>query len=88
MSNLLSILAAATGRPPDDLAGEHDSYGALKRATADAVVSVLEPIQARRAELLSDPGELDRLMAMGADKARATSSVVLERAYRAIGLRG
>jgi tryptophanyl-tRNA synthetase len=87
VSNLLSILAAATGRGPADVAGEYHQYGALKAATADAVVELLAPVQARFAELAADPGETERLLAVGADKARAVAAATLDRAYRAAGLR-
>jgi tryptophanyl-tRNA synthetase len=87
VSNLLSILAAATGRAPADVAGEYHQYGALKAATADAVVELLAPVQARFAELAADPGETERLLAVGADKARAVATATLDRAYRAAGLR-
>ena len=86
MSNLLSILAAATGRSPDEVAAGYSQYGPLKADTAEAVVELLRPIQARYAELVADPAELAALLAMGADKARAVASKTLARAYDAIGL--
>ena len=63
VSNLLSILGAATDRDPELLAEDYAQYGALKADTADAVISVLEPVQLRRSELLADPAELDRIIA-------------------------
>jgi tryptophanyl-tRNA synthetase len=86
VSNLLEILAAATGGDPHALAGEFQQYGALKTATGEAVVAMLEPIQRRYAELMDDRGELARLLRVGADKARAVATATLERTYRAIGL--
>lgn len=85
VSNLLSILGAATGRDPESVAGEYSQYGPLKGDTADAVVAVLEPVQARRAELLADPGELTRIIAVGAEKAAAVAAQTVERAKRAMG---
>ena len=55
VSNLLSILGAATDRDPEALAGDYSQYGPLKSDTADAVVELLRPIQARYAELAADP---------------------------------
>ena len=46
---------------------------------------MLEPIQARRAELLADPGELQRLIAVGAEKAEAMAAPVYARAREAMG---
>jgi tryptophanyl-tRNA synthetase len=86
VSNLLDILAALAGSRPDEVAGEFASYGALKAACADAVVDALSPIQALHAELLADPAELSRQLALGADRARAQADPVLARARAAIGL--
>jgi tryptophanyl-tRNA synthetase len=86
VSNLLDILAAATGGDPSALADEFTQYGPLKDAAGEAVVELLAPIQARYAELMADPGELVRLLRVGADKARAVASVTLDRAYSAIGM--
>lgn len=86
VSNLLSILAACTGREPADLASSYTQYGPLKKDTAAAVVETVRPIQERYAELAADPGETARLLAIGAGKAEAVASVTLARAYDAIGL--
>ena len=86
VSNLLSILAAATGRSPEDVAAGYTQYGPLKTDTGEAVVELLRPIQERYEELLADPAEVAALLAMGADKARAVASKTLVRAYDAIGL--
>ncbi|MEZ5282923.1 MAG: tryptophan--tRNA ligase [Acidimicrobiales bacterium] len=85
VSNLLSILAAATGTEPQAAAAEYTRYGDLKVATADAVVAVLEPIQARRAELLADPAELSRLIEIGAAKAQEVAAGAMDRARDAMG---
>ena len=68
VSNLLSILAAATGGDPEALADDFEQYGPLKAATAEAVVELLRPIQERHAELAADPAATDALLAQGADK--------------------
>jgi tryptophanyl-tRNA synthetase len=86
VSNLLSILAACTGREPDEVAGDYEQYGKLKADTAAAVVEFLRPIQARYRELAADPAETARLLAKGATKATELSAPVLQRAKAAIGL--
>ena len=86
VSNLLSILGAATGRTPQEVAEGYSMYGPLKADTAEAVVELLRPIQARFAELEADPAEMSRLLQIGADKARAVAAVTLERARSNIGL--
>ncbi|MFX3681203.1 MAG: tryptophan--tRNA ligase [Candidatus Hopanoidivoransaceae bacterium] len=86
VSNLLSILGAATDRDPAALADSYEQYGQLKVDTADAVVAMLEPLQARFRELESDPAETARLLALGAAKARSIAAPVVERAKTNIGL--
>ena len=86
VSNLLEIIAACTGGDPSIIAADYHQYGPLKTAAGDAVIELLRPIQARFAELAVDPGEVTRLLNVGAIKARSVASVTLERAYRACGL--
>ncbi|MFE2100696.1 MULTISPECIES: tryptophan--tRNA ligase [unclassified Streptomyces] len=86
VSNLLEILAACTGGNPESLAAVYDSYGALKKDTAEAVVEVLRPVQARHRELCADPGYLEGVLRDGAEKARAMARPIVDTAYRAIGL--
>ena len=86
VSNLLSILGAATGRTPEEAAEGYSMYGPLKADTAEAVVELLRPIQTRFAELEADPAETARLLKIGADKAQAIAAVTLERARTNIGL--
>jgi tryptophanyl-tRNA synthetase len=86
VSNLLSILGAATGRSPEEAAAGYTQYGPLKADTAAAVVERLAPIQARFAELAGDPAETQRLLAVGATKAREVASATLARARDHVGL--
>jgi tryptophanyl-tRNA synthetase len=86
VSNLLSILAAATGRTAEEVARGYSQYGPLKADAGEAVVELLAPIQARFAELVADPGETARLLRLGAEKAEAIANPVLARAQTAIGL--
>ncbi|CAL9504795.1 tryptophan--tRNA ligase [Streptomyces sp. enrichment culture] len=86
LANLLEILAACTGGDPAELAGGYDSYGALKKDTAEAVVEVLRPVQERHKELCADPGYVDGVLREGAGKARAAARPTVDAAYRAIGL--
>lgn len=86
VSSLLDILAAATGTTPAEAAEGYTQYGALKTDTGEAIVAMLEPIQARYRELIDDPAELTRLLQIGSEKARAVASPTLQRTYDAIGL--
>lgn len=86
VSNLLSILGAATGRTGAEVAEGYEQYGPLKADCAEAVVELLRPIQERYRELEADPGAMVDILAKGASKAQSVSSVVLDRAKRNIGL--
>ncbi len=85
VSNLLEILAAATGTTPQKAAETYTRYGDLKSASAQAVIAMLEPIQARYFELLNDQGELMRLLHKGNGRAKEVASKTLSRAQKAIG---
>lgn len=88
ISNLLSLLALSTQRTVEDVVGEFagGGYGTLKTAVADAVVERLDPIRQRTQELLKDPGELDRILGAGAEKAEARANATLARVQHALGL--
>jgi tryptophanyl-tRNA synthetase len=86
VANLLSILAAATGGDPAALAERYTQYGPLKADTAEAVIELLRPLQARFAELAADAGETSRILALGADKARKTASATMVRVRDRLGL--
>jgi tryptophanyl-tRNA synthetase len=87
ISNLLGIYSAITGESIDSLAARFDGagYGALKTELADVVVAHIEPIRNRAEELLSDPAELDRLLAKGAAKANELAEKTLATVYERIG---
>jgi tryptophanyl-tRNA synthetase len=86
LANLLEILAACTGGEPAELAEAYDSYGALKKDVAEAVVEVLRPLRKRHQELCADPGYVEGVLRDGAEKARAMARPSVDAAYRAIGL--
>ncbi|HEX2064431.1 MAG TPA: tryptophan--tRNA ligase [Acidimicrobiales bacterium] len=86
VSNLLELLAVATGRTPDEAAKGYTQYGPLKDDTASAVVEFLRPLQERYAELSADPRYVRSALQKGAEKAQAVASRTLARARDAIGL--
>jgi tryptophanyl-tRNA synthetase len=87
VSNLLVILSALSDRPVAAVAGDYagKGYGDLKVDVADALVSYLTPLRARVEEYLADQGELERILAAGAERARAIASVTLARVYDKVG---
>jgi tryptophanyl-tRNA synthetase len=86
VSNLLSILGAATDDDPEALAERYSQYGPLKADAAEAVIALLRPLQQRYAELAADPGETARILALGADKARKTAGATMVRVRERLGL--
>ncbi len=86
VSNLLDLLAAATGGKPAQLAEGYTTYGALKADVADALVALLEPVQQRYREVADDRGELRRVLAAGAERAHQVAAATYERAAGAAGL--
>ncbi|WAU78994.1 tryptophan--tRNA ligase [Streptomyces sp. Qhu-G9] len=86
VSNLLEILAACADGNPNDLAGVYESYGSLKKDTAEAVVELLGPVQQRHKELCADPAYVEGVLREGAEKAREMARPTVDSAYRAIGL--
>lgn len=87
VSNLLSILAIVSGRPVSAVESDFQGlqYGALKGAVAEAVVEGFRPIRERTLELLDDPAELDRLLAVNAARAETIADMTLRRVYDAVG---
>lgn len=74
VNNLLGIYQAFTEKSKaqvlDDFADAR-GYGDLKKGVAEVVIDALTPIRERHAELMADPAELDRLLAIGAQQAAA-----------------
>ncbi|HUZ19486.1 MAG TPA: tryptophan--tRNA ligase [Acidimicrobiales bacterium] len=86
VSNLIEMMAAATGTAPGEIAGRYDSYGALKQAVAEALIEELRPVRERALELAEDPGAVAAALEKGAHKARSVAAPVLDRARAAMGL--
>jgi tryptophanyl-tRNA synthetase len=87
VSNLLSIHSSISGESlvslEERFAGA--GYGVLKSEVADVVISALGPIRDRANDLMSDQAELDRLLASGAEKARAVAEATLATVYDRVG---
>lgn len=87
VSNLLTMLSALSGRSMPEL--EHDfdgrGYGDLKKALVEAYMDVVGPFREQTLALLDDPGELDRILARGAEQAREVSVATLAQVYERVG---
>lgn len=88
VSNLLRILSALGGKPIAELEAElaGRGYGDLKAAVAEAYVAFAEPFRTRTQAWLDDPAALDKLLAEGAERARAVAAPTLGEAYERRGL--
>ena len=88
ITNLIEILAAVRGVSPEQVeAGLADArYGDLKGVVAEEVIAYLAPVRERYAQLREDPERLERLLAAGAEQARAIASETLADVREAMGV--
>lgn len=86
--NLVNIYAALAGHTPEqvvtDFAGAQ--FGTFKPALADLAVAKLAPITAEMVRLMRDPGEIDRILGEGADRADAIARPILSDVYAITGM--
>jgi tryptophanyl-tRNA synthetase len=87
IANLIDIMSVATGEAPEAIEARYDGagYGSFKGDVAEAVVELLEPVQMRYKALRSDTRELERLLAVGAEKAREASAPTLTAMFDRMG---
>jgi tryptophanyl-tRNA synthetase len=87
VSNLIEIMTVATDESIAQVQARYDGqgYGQFKQDVADAVVELLAPIQERYDAIRADVGELHRLLALGADKAREASAPTLQAMVERMG---
>jgi tryptophanyl-tRNA synthetase len=87
IANLIDIMSVATGDAPEAIEARYDGagYGPFKGDVAEAVVALLEPVQKRYQALRSDARELERLLAVGAEKAREASAPTLTAMFDRMG---
>jgi tryptophanyl-tRNA synthetase len=87
ISNLIEIMAVATGESVKDIEQRYagQGYGQFKLDVGEAVVELLAPCQARYHELRADDGELLRMLRVGAEKAAAAAAPTLASMYQRMG---
>ena len=88
VSNLLTILSALNGTPVEQLVADFEGkgYGDLKGAVADAVAAFATPFRDRTLELLGERGELEAILADGAERARDVAAKTVADVYAKVGL--
>ncbi|MFD2421548.1 tryptophan--tRNA ligase [Amycolatopsis pigmentata] len=87
VSNLLTIYSALAGRSTAELEAAYSDkgYGDLKKDLAEVLVQFVTPFQERVRSYLDDVAELDKVLARGAERARAVASETLSLVYDRIG---
>jgi tryptophanyl-tRNA synthetase len=87
VSNLLSIYATSSGKSMEDAVKDFDGlgYGALKEATAEAVVAILKPLQDRYKTIRSEKQYLMDVLSKNADIARYNANKTLNKVFKKVG---
>jgi len=87
VSNLMTILAALSGRSIDQIEADYGGrgYGDLKKEVAEVFIDFVTPLRGRTLEYLDDPTELDRLLAVGAERARRLAAPTLATVFDRVG---
>ncbi|RDV45474.1 tryptophan--tRNA ligase [Leifsonia sp. ku-ls] len=87
ISNLLSIYSALSGRSIESIELEYEGkgYGDFKKGLVEVVVDEFSPVRQRALDLLADPAELDRILAVNADRASEVAEATLAKAYERVG---
>ena len=86
--NLVNIYAALSEQSIDDVLKDvgGQQFGTFKPQLAELAVSKLSPISGEMARLMNDPAEIDRILARGAEQARAITAPILARTYEIMGM--
>jgi tryptophanyl-tRNA synthetase len=86
--NLVAIYAALSDRRVDEVMPEIAGlpFARFKPMLADLAVATLAPISAEMSRLMADPGEIDALLARGAERARGIAAPIVARTYEIVGM--
>ncbi|USD65506.1 tryptophan--tRNA ligase [Vibrio sp. SCSIO 43136] len=88
IANLMGLYSAATGLSFDEIEQKYagvEMYGPFKKDVGEALVAMLEPVQAEYRRIRNDQAYLEQVMREGADKASARAAQVLKKVYDAVG---
>jgi tryptophanyl-tRNA synthetase len=85
--NLVGIYAALAGKSKEQVLAEFGGaqFSSFKKALAELCVARLAPIAAESKRLMGDIGEIDRILADGAARARAIAKPVLDEVKDIVG---
>ena len=86
--NLVNIYAALSNQSVEkvlaDVGGKQ--FSEFKPMLIDLAVSELAPISTEMSRLMNDPAEIDRILGLGAQNARAIAAPILEKTYEIVGM--
>jgi len=87
-ANLVGIFAALADRSTAAVLAEYGGKGFadFKGALSDLAVETLAPIGSELTRLNADPGFIDGILAVGADRAQAIADPVIQDVHRIVGL--
>ena len=82
--------AALDGRTSAQVLAEFtgQGFGAFKPKLADLAVAKLGPVGDEMRRLMADPAEIDRVLAAGAERARAAAAPTLAEVRKIVGFWG
>jgi tryptophanyl-tRNA synthetase len=86
-ANLVGIYAVLAGKTEADVLAEFGGkgFGAFKPALADLAVAKLGPVADNMRRLMNDPGEVDRVLKRGGERANAIAQPIMEEVRRIVG---
>ena len=88
VNNLLGIYKVVTGKSEREVEADFadaGGYGDLKQRVAEVVIAELTPIRERYDELMADVEALDKLLNVGADRARSVAEPKLKEIKDRVG---
>ncbi|MFK7940191.1 MAG: tryptophan--tRNA ligase [Roseovarius sp.] len=88
--NLINIYAALNEQSVEqvmaDVGGR--AFSEFKPMLAELAVAKMSPISGEMSRLMQDTAEIDRILAEGADRARAIAAPILKKTYEIVGMVG
>ncbi|MGF1713431.1 tryptophan--tRNA ligase [Photobacterium chitinilyticum] len=88
ITNLMGLYSAATGKSFEEIEAQYqgvEMYGPFKKDVGEAIVAMLEPVQAEYKRIREDRAYMDSVMKAGAEKASQRAAVTLKKAFEAVG---
>ncbi len=88
ITNLMGLYSAATGKSFEEIEAQYqgvEMYGPFKKDVGEAIVAMLEPVQAEYKRIREDRAYMDSVMKAGAEKASERAAVTLKKAFEAVG---